>query len=193
LPDHSAEKTELRSRARSIQQALDMPPLSTILCSRIAALPEYQAARHVLLYLAMPGEVTVEDLLRLTTSQGKQFYAPRCAPKRRLAVHSYVPGETPLRSGPFGIREPDPKQVAEADPGILDLVIVPALLLSETGDRLGYGGGYYDRFLPSLPKSCVLIGALPEALIRPSLPRDPWDVPLDIVVTEKRLLNSPSD
>jgi 5-formyltetrahydrofolate cyclo-ligase len=130
--------------------------------------------------------VTVEALLSSGAGEAKQFYVPRCAPKRRLAIHPYVPGQTPLRAGPFGIREPDPAQVPEAEPGILDMVVVPAVMLSETGDRLGYGGGYYDRFLPRLPESCVRLGALPEALVRPSFPRDPWDAPLDIIVTENR-------
>jgi 5-formyltetrahydrofolate cyclo-ligase len=190
MPDRSTEKTALRAQAAAIRRVLDTASLSTILCHRIASLSEYQAARHVLIYLAMPGEVTVEALLNSSAGEPRQFYIPRCAPKRRLAVHPYVPGETPLQSGPFGIREPDPKQVPEAEPGILDIVVVPAVMLSETGDRLGYGGGYYDRFLPRLPASCVRLGVLPEALVRPSLPRDPWDVPLDIIVTENRTLDT---
>jgi 5-formyltetrahydrofolate cyclo-ligase len=186
VPDRSEEKTALRAQAASVRRTLDTSSVSTILCHRIASLPEYQAARHVLIYLAMPGEVTVEALLRSCVGEAKQFYIPRCAPERRLAVHPYVPDETPLRSGPFGIREPDATQVPEVDCDILDMVVVPAVMLSETGDRLGYGGGYYDRFLPRLSESCVRLGALPEALVRPSLPRDPWDVPLDTIVTESR-------
>jgi 5-formyltetrahydrofolate cyclo-ligase len=188
MPNHGTEKAALRLQAKEIRATLDMPALSATLCRRIAALPEYSSAQHVLLYLAMPGEVTVEDLMIQEGSDTKQFYVPRCAPKRRLAIHSYVTGETPLRSGPFGIREPDASQVPEATPEVLDLAIVPALLFSETRDRLGYGGGYYDRFLPKLSASCVRIGTLPEALVFPSLPCDPWDVPLDLIVTENRVL-----
>ena len=186
MPDNATEKAELRLRAEAIRRTLDMGELSVLLCQRLAALTAYQTARQVLIYLAMPGEVTVEEVMRLRDSEGKQIYVPRCAPKRRLAIHPYVPGKTPLQTGPFGIQEPDHALVPEVETDRLDMVIVPALLLSETGDRLGYGGGYYDRFLPKLPDACLKIGVLPDALIVPSLPRDPWDIPLDTIVTEKR-------
>ncbi|MES2460936.1 MAG: 5-formyltetrahydrofolate cyclo-ligase [Armatimonadota bacterium] len=185
----SGEKAALRTQAGTIRQTLDFASITTALCQRIAALPEYQSAWHVLIYLAMPDEVVIEGIIGLGASDGKQFYVPRCAPERRLAVHTYVPGETALRPGPFGIREPDPKQVSEADPNVLDLVIVPAVMLSEQGDRLGYGGGYYDRFLPKLRPSSIRIGALPDALVSPTLPRDPWDVPLNLIVTEQQILH----
>ena len=167
-----------------------MAAASSLLVARLAALPQFKAARDVLLYLAMVGEVNVEGLLAFGGDH--RFYVPRCAPKRRLAVYRYVPGETSLQNvPPFGIREPDPAQTPEADPAALDLVVVPALLLSETGDRLGYGGGYYDRFLPRLSPACVTVGALPDALVTPVLPRDAWDHPLDVVVTETRVLPLP--
>jgi 5-formyltetrahydrofolate cyclo-ligase len=185
------DKSVLRGWAKARRAGLDMAALSTVLVARLAALPEFKAARDVLLYLAMAGEINVEGLLAL--GDGRQrFYVPRCAPKRRLAVYRYVPGETPLINvPPFGIREPD--RANEANPAALDLVVVPSLLLSEGGDRLGYGGGYYDRFLPRLRSACITVSALPDALITPRLPRDPWDIPVDVVVTETRLLPPPGD
>ncbi len=104
-------------------------------------------------------------------------------------MYRYVSGETPLINvAPFGIREPDPAWVREADPAVLDMVVVPALFLSEDGHRLGYGGGYYDRFLPRLSPACITVGALPDALVLRRLPRDAWDVPLNIVLTESQKL-----
>jgi 5-formyltetrahydrofolate cyclo-ligase len=181
-----ADKAALRAWARRRRDGLDWPALSEALIGRLAALPELAGAGDVLIYLAMPGEADVEALAE--RSPAKRWHVPRCAPERRLAVHRYVPGETALRRGPFGIREPDPQREPEADPAALDLVIVPALLLSEGGDRLGYGGGYYDRFLPRLRPGCLRVGAQPEAAVVPELPRDPWDAPLDVVVTERRVL-----
>lgn len=184
-----SDKPALRRWARRRRAVLPLPALSALLVERLSGLPEYTAAaRHVLLYLAMPGEVNVEALLERDRENRRRWYAPRCAPDRRLALHPFDPARTSLVSGPFDIREPDASQVPEADPGIIDLVIVPALLFSETGDRLGYGGGYYDRFLPRLSASCVRVGALPDALVLPFLPRDAWDQTLDIIVTETRLL-----
>lgn len=185
-PPLPADKHSLRRWARGRRAELDRDGLSETLTSRLRALPEMEDARHVLLYLATPEELCVEALAE--DDPRRFWYAPRCAPKRRLAVCRYVPGETPLRTGPFGIREPDPAAEPEADPALLDLVIVPALLLSERGDRLGAGGGYYDRFLPRLSPGCRCVGALPEDLVLPELPRDPWDQTLDCIVTETRTI-----
>jgi 5-formyltetrahydrofolate cyclo-ligase len=158
-----------------------------VLITGLRDLPEFRAARAVLLYLAMPAEVPVEAVVAANPETA--FYAPRCAPRRRrLTVHRYLPGETPLRPGPFGIREPDPARVPEADPAMLDVVLVPALLLGESGERLGYGGGYYDRFLPRLRAGCTTVGLLPDRLVLPRLPQDPWDQRIGIILTEFRVL-----
>jgi 5-formyltetrahydrofolate cyclo-ligase len=189
IPD---DKPGLRLWAQERRAALDVTTLSDVLTTRLRSLPEFATAHHVLLYLGMPGEVNVESLLDSDDAE-RRWYTPRCAPKRRLAVHPFVLGETPLRPGPFGIREPDPVQVPEADPAILDAVIVPALLLSRDGWRLGYGGGYYDRFLPRLRPDCCRIGVLPDALVLPTPPPnliDPWDAPLDVIVTESAIFRT---
>jgi 5-formyltetrahydrofolate cyclo-ligase len=186
-----ADKPALRQWAQERRAALDMVALSAVLADRVRALPEFAVARHILLYLAMPGEVNLEGLL---TDAERRWYVPRCAPKRRLAVHPFHPEETPLRAGPFGIREPDPAQVPEADPSVLDAVLVPGLLLSRDGWRLGYGGGYYDRFLPRLRPDCRRIGVLPDALTLPTAPPgllDSWDALLDLLVTESEVFRIP--
>jgi 5-formyltetrahydrofolate cyclo-ligase len=179
----NADKPALRQWAKKQRALLDMASLSEQLVTRLRELPECVAARHLLLYLAMPGEINVEALI----DTERQWYVPRCAPKRRLAVHEYVPQVTPMRAGPFGIREPDPELVDETNPAVLDLVIVPALLFSWNRERLGYGGGYYDRFLPNLSTECLTIGVMPNALVMPTLPTDAWDIPLDIVLTERNI------
>lgn len=183
------EKLALREWAKTRRASLDMAAVAARLAVRLAALPEFARARNVLIYLALPGEVNVEELCA-QNGDGRRFYVPRCAPRRRLAVYRFMPGETPLVSvPPFGIREPDPAaHVPETDPAVLDLLIVPALLLSERGDRLGYGGGYYDRFLPRRAPGCACVGALPDALVLPWLPRDSWDQKMDVIATETHIL-----
>lgn len=172
-------KGEWREWAFKTRAHLDMPALSALLREQLVQLPQWQIASHILLYLSMPGEISVEEL---AVSGTQQYYVPRCAPKRRLAIHPYTPGVTPLRSGPFGIREPDPTLVPEIPPETIDLVIVPGLVLSEDGWRIGYGGGYYDRFLPRLRPDCLRVGLFPAELIVPTVPVDPWDARLDIVL-----------
>lgn len=175
------DKPSLRQWAIQHRQSLDMVPLSILLRNRLRTLPDVQNAQHILIYAAMPQEV---DILPLADDSHRHWYLPRCAPGRRLAIHPYIPDITPFRTGTLGIREPDPKLVPEVEPTVLDVVIVPALLLTPEGGRLGYGGGYYDRFLPQIRPDARKIGVLPAALVVPYLPLNPWDVPLDSIVTE---------
>ncbi len=176
-------KPALRAWARKVRAGLDLPALSTKICAQLTALPEFQRARNILLYAAMPTEI---DILALAGTSGKQFYLPCCEKSRRLSIHAYP---CSLIISPFGIREPAPEP-PEIDPESLDLALVPGLAFTPEGARLGQGGGYYDRFLPRLAEGCVTVGIAPEALICASLPTDPWDQKLSLVLTENGVASS---
>lgn len=168
IPSLKNSKTEWRTWALAERRALDLPTLSATL--REALAPELATAQHTLLYAATEEELDVLGLASLTAKTG--CYLPRCAPKRRLAIHAYP---CSLVLSRFGIWEPE-ETLPEVSPEILDLVLVPALVLDRRGYRLGYGGGYYDRFLPRLRPDCRTIGVAP--FLVDELPTDPWDVPV---------------
>jgi 5-formyltetrahydrofolate cyclo-ligase len=169
-PSPASPKSEWRAWALEARRSLDLAALSAQL--HTALLPALVDAQHVLLYAATMQEIDVLSLVpELPTTQ---FYLPRCAPKRRLAIHAYP---CPLATSPFGISEPVASE-PEIDPTTLDLVLVPALVLDQRGYRLGYGGGYYDRFLPRLRPDCRTLGIAP--LLVAELPTDPWDVPVGL-------------
>ena len=157
------------------------PFLLRQILARFATVPEWKNARHILLYLALHGEIMVESLA--LRDDFRTFYVPRIAPRHALTVHPYTPGGTPLLTNVWGLRQPA-HSVPEASPEVLDLVIVPGLLFDESGNRLGYGGGYYDRFLPRLRPDCITIGV--AAGIAPALPMEAHDVPVQIIVTPGR-------
>ncbi|MBC8141392.1 MAG: 5-formyltetrahydrofolate cyclo-ligase [Armatimonadetes bacterium] len=172
-------KKEWREWARAKREGTD----ATLLLERLTSLLEWDAARHVLLYLALPNEIVVETLADIPGD--KTFYVPRIAPRRVLTVHPYRPGETTLVQNAWGLREPAPN-VPEVPPETLDLVVVPGLLFDEGGSRLGYGGGYYDRFLPRLRTACVTVSVAGENGIVPALPTEPHDIAVKLIVTPGR-------
>ena len=172
-------KHEWRTWAKANRSPGDAAPF----LERLTALPEWQAAYHILLYLALPGEINVEMLADVPA--GKTFYAPRIAPRRALTVHAFQPGVTLLETNAKGLREPT-SQTPQVAPERLDLVIVPGLLFDEWGNRLGYGGGHYDRFLARLRPDCVTVGVAVGNAVVPTLPTEAHDIAMQLIVTPTR-------
>jgi 5-formyltetrahydrofolate cyclo-ligase len=156
---------------------------------RLMEMPEIAAASTVLLYAALPGEIPTHRLARALRGRGVVVTYPRCLDERRLTLHR-VGGPDQLReSGRYGILEPgdDCPLVAEEE---IDVAFVPGLAFSPDGYRLGRGAGYYDRLLSSPAWRGFRCGVFLSVQEIPGLPRDPWDVRLDAVVTETGVVRS---
>lgn len=165
------------------------------LARRVQLLPEWQRADRIALYaaLAEPGELALDDLDVAARALGKHVYYP-CSDvlddgRTRTGFRRVVdPGELVERGQRF--REPDPR-APWALPGELDLIVVPALAADASGQRVGYGAGWYDATLGEFrPPACALIAVYDFQLVG-ELPREPNDVPCDAVVTEARVLRAP--
>ncbi len=167
-------KPALRRWARSVWRGLDRPLLSRKATLGLADFLRAQGVRHILLYHPLPHELDPRPLLELYPAQ---YYLPKVAGEG-LTVHPYGP----LAPGPFGLLEPITEAV---DPGVLEAAVVPGLLFDRAGYRLGHGKGFYDRFLADLGPGVLTIGLIPEALVLPELPRDPWDQRVKYIATEK--------
>jgi 5-formyltetrahydrofolate cyclo-ligase len=135
----------------------------------------------------MRGEADPGPLVRRALAEGKVVGLPRVAGPPRgkgpgLVFHR-VSADTVLERGGFGIPEPPNDAETRLDPGAADLVLVPAVAFSPEGDRIGFGGGYYDRFLRGCGGVAVGIGY--EFQVLEELPRGPGDAAVDAVVTER--------
>jgi 5-formyltetrahydrofolate cyclo-ligase len=166
------DKPTLRRWALRVWKTLDRHTLSEQLVARLLPWLSERGFGDILLYHPLPHEL---DLLPLTEKHPARYYLPKVAGEG-LSVHPLGP----LAPGPFGLWEPTTPPV---DPKVLDLVVVPGLAFDREGFRLGHGKGYYDRFLPQV--RATRLGVVPEALLLPRLPRDPWDRPVEYLATEK--------
>ncbi|MDT8392100.1 MAG: 5-formyltetrahydrofolate cyclo-ligase [Lentisphaeria bacterium] len=156
----------------------------------LLTLPEMASASVVALYSAMTGEIDLEKVCLALNRQGKETLFPRY--NKPVGVYDMVPVSDPLgetRDGHYGIREPLPGRAAAPD-SVLNhentLWCVPALAFDVSGNRLGRGGGYYDRLLESTRG--VKVGIAFETQIFAELPADAHDTPMDLIVTEQRCL-----
>ena len=174
------ERQGLRQRYIRARESLtpeERAEKSSRAVERIAELPEFRQASVVMIYRAVRGEMTLEQLPGHPAARGKRCAGPG-------TMQAMIPGG--WKEGFRGIPEPDPVCSEEVAPEEIDLVICPGAAFDRECTRLGMGGGYYDRFLPRCGKAAVILAAF-EAQRADRLPREQWDIPMDRVVTEERI------
>ncbi|HIP86908.1 MAG TPA: 5-formyltetrahydrofolate cyclo-ligase [Anaerolineales bacterium] len=177
------DKVALRRRCLQARESLspeEVAAASAAICERLAGWDLLRQARTVMTYMAFRNEPDLSALFSLLPSV--RWVLPRIE-GRRLILHPYDPGR--LVRHPFGMLEPDPT-LPVVDPGALDVVLVPGVAFDPQGGRLGFGGGYYDRFLPTTP--ALRVGVAFDACLIDALPCTEWDQRMDWVVTPTRLI-----
>jgi 5-formyltetrahydrofolate cyclo-ligase len=174
-------KKQLRKTCRDARTGLGQEyrqQASLAICRHIEAWSVFQACKVILAYLPMNGEVNLLPLVE--NHLDKTWLAPRILPEGRMVFHPYDPGR--LVRHPFGMLEPDPNlPVVHASQ--IELALTPGLAYDLQGWRLGYGGGFYDRFL-SEQVDCISLGVTYRALLLNDLPHLDHDIPVHNLVTE---------
>ena len=151
----------------------------------ISSSPEFEAARSIALYAALPGEVPTRPLFDAALAAGKARFLPRCGAAGTLEFVSLERWDD-LVPGRYGILEPAAGGGPAAAPSF-DLVVVPGVAFTRAGARLGRGQGYYDRSLPK-GSAAVLMGLCFDVQIIESIPQEAWDRRMDLVATESGVL-----
>jgi len=183
---------ELRQRNRKLRAALDDATLQAAaakLRERVTGLPEYLAAKRVAAYFAVNGEIDLTPVIEDAWARGKQVYLPNLD-RKTLRFSPYFDGQT-MRINRYRLPEPDVGDDEMLEPAELDLVLAPLVVFDDAGNRIGMGGGYYDRSFAfrKLPgnNEPILIGVAHELQRVDRLVPEEWDVPLDKVVTDHRI------
>jgi 5-formyltetrahydrofolate cyclo-ligase len=184
LVDKTQLRMELLQQRRQLSEA-QWQKQSLELCANLQQWSVFQQASRVCAYFSTQREADLEPLFdRL--GKTKYWGFPRCVQKN-LLWHPWQWGQ-PLTTGAYGIKIPTDQTEAWSVTTV-DLLLVPCLAGDRQGYRLGYGGGYYDRlFTDSLWRAVPKAGILFEAGLREKLPQDPWDIPLQTLVTEKQII-----
>jgi 5-formyltetrahydrofolate cyclo-ligase len=174
-------------QARKTLSVAERREASHAICRRLHRSPHYWGARHIAFYWPMAVEVDLRELLGAALREGKRCYLPVLRPGRRLWFVRYREGDV-LRPSHYGIPEPRFRQRDALAPSLLDLVCMPLAGFDRSGTRLGMGGGYYDRsfsFLRSGRGKPRLVGVAFSCQETAHIEREPWDVPLAGVITER--------
>jgi len=161
--------------------------------NRLFSLNEYWKAEIVTFYVAKKsdGEVDTEEMIRETLKTKKKVLVPITDRKhRRLLFSELRDYDKELGLGIFGIPEPKEAYRRIVSPEFTDLVIVPGIVFDVRGYRLGYGFGYYDRFLSSLEPETPTVGLAFELQIVDRIPEERHDIPVQRIVTERREIDT---
>lgn len=153
------------------------------ICRKILTLPAYTQAKTVLFFVAKQNEIQTRTLLQQAWNDGKRVLVPRCAEKGCMDAYAIVSMED-LQRGQYGIDEPKLYCALVAKKEI-DFAVIPCMAADPYGNRLGYGGGYYDRYLADTTFCKATICY--ERLLLPMIPTEAHDKKMDIVVTEQEV------
>ena len=185
----------LRQRRRELsrQQQKDA---SMGLCRQLARLPVFRNSKRIAAYIPNDGEISVQPLIELAWHLDKQVYLPVLHPFRKgyLFFMEHRPDQ-PLALNRFGIPEPVCDRDSRIPAWTLDLVLTPLVGFDEQGNRMGMGGGFYDRTFAFMttghaPRCPRLVGVAHECQKVEVLPREHWDVAMDFIATEQQLYGS---
>lgn len=188
--DIRAYKRSLREQYKAVREQLE-PDRKRVsdarIRGRILHMPEYRACRTLLCFVSTAIEVETHKLIRRAIADGKTVAVPYCIDGTRKMNFYRIRSLDELTPRTFGVLEPDPETAERVTNFSGSLCVLPGLAFDNTGYRLGYGGGYYDRFLSKIYRGSggVTVGVCYGSCIAQHLPHGRFDVPCDILVTER--------
>ena len=180
------EKKQLRGSVRKTLATIPQEELTRsddALFARFLALPQVQQAKTIFAFWGIPGkEPETARMIQTLVSQGKRVGLPRMLPGHLMEIRQYMP-DRPMVSVSFGISEPDLScPILTQDE--IDLILVPAVCYDRRGFRLGFGGGYYDRWLSGF--SGVTVGLCRDCVLQEHVPNEDHDRRVEFLLTESR-------
>ncbi|HOQ09196.1 MAG TPA: 5-formyltetrahydrofolate cyclo-ligase [Syntrophomonadaceae bacterium] len=184
MQDILAWKKQIRNEMKERRQQLspaEVEQLSQQIRQRIEELYPIQKAGRIMAYASIGNEVNLVPLLEKWRREGRTILLPRVERGGRMEAVVWT-GWDQVQSGPFGIREPLGEPF---DPAAIDAVLTPGLVFDYKGYRLGYGKGYYDRFLPRLRSSAFICGICYEFQVVENVFPHEGDIPMHWIVTDR--------
>lgn len=184
------EKIELRDSFKAKRKAMiadKKHQLDIKIASRVENLWAFREAETLLAYASLPLEVGTHELIQKAKKLGKRVALPLCIQESHRMEFYIVNDESDLAEGAYGIMEPDTEKCEKLSDMTSSVCIVPALAFDKSGYRLGFGKGYYDRFLSSYKGKTI--GIIYTDFIVDALPHGRYDKKVDFIVSENRMIN----
>ena len=181
------QRNQLRQDLRLTRKNLSKPQqlaAANSVATNINSIPQFQNANSIGAYIVNDGEIDPAQLITQAWQKNKSIYLPKIKTNNDMIFVRYEQNGQ-LEKNQYGIPEPSSDDIAED----LDLILVPLVGFDHCGNRLGMGGGYYDRYLASRQQNTYLIGLAHQCQQVSQLDVKSWDIPLDLIVTDIEIIN----
>ena len=182
-------KSEILEKRKTLSKE-EIKEKSSKVKENLYSLSEFKDSKNIMFYVSFNNEVDTQKLIKELLSNNKTILVPFVQKNNPILQLSEIKDFNDLEPKTFGILEPKEDKIKKFGINDVDLVIVPGIVFDKSGHRIGYGYGYYDRFLKKLNKNVVKIGFAFEFQLVDKIPEEQHDVPMDVVVTEKRILKA---
>ena len=182
-------KAELRSFMKHKREAMseaERDALSIRAAQRLLSLPEMAQCKIVMSYMPIRNEVDTIRFNKDILTANKQLCLPRVRDEKDMDAFFVTDFKLELAQGHFNIQEPL-YALEPVNPASINIILLPGLAFDTWGNRLGFGKGYYDRFLERIDEKCLKIGLAYGFQVVEGIDAEPWDRKLDLVVTEDRV------
>jgi len=188
-------KENIRKQSITIRNKLekiDVLTNSKCIAQSLSQLEYVTSANSIMCYVSFGNEVDTHVLIKKWIDEGKQVSVPcvvnATKETRFMNAVKITDFDELTACGNYRILEPTLRESNIIDPNIFDVIIVPGCAFDIHKNRMGYGAGFYDRFLSKVSKECHKIGICFDFQVLEKIPYDEHDVPLDLLVTEKRII-----
>lgn len=162
--------------------------LSDVIQKRIVESRAFKESTVIMAYMPIQNEIRTDLLIERGIASGKTILLPRVKDAETMEAVPIKNLHSDLNKGSMGIMEPD-LSIPAANPQTIDLVILPGIAFDRKGYRIGFGGGYYDRFITQLRDDCILLAPAYDFQVLEHVPSEAFDQPADLVVTEKEIIH----
>ena len=187
------QKSSLRKRILALRRAQslsDIEKKSGDVRRKLSTFVPFCQAETILFYLAMKDEVQTEKIIEESLQKGKRVVAPLIDWQRKEILPSEIKDLTKdIEIGILEIPQPKNSLYSPFSPANIDMVIVPGVAFNRKGNRLGFGGGFYDRFLGKLSDRIKLVALAFELQLVGNVPSQSHDIAADYIITERRIIN----
>jgi 5,10-methenyltetrahydrofolate synthetase len=197
----NADKSSIRKMCLRIRDSFSPSErvyYTNCISLRLLQTDEYKTAENVLLYVSIGSELDTNPLMEQALKDGKKLYYPRIKGDDLVFLQIKSTDEL-IPTGKYAIPEPtftETSKVFDADTDSKTLILLPALAVDEKGFRLGYGKGFYDRYLAKVKRKQIvyndkifLVCGIYSALCTKRLPNETFDIPADMIITENEIIN----